>query len=243
MTTKDLYDNLAKNYNEAVKADKKLLALWRKAERGVATYADADKYAVMIGDKMANAFDKAIVDAGLAEEVVSADVSNALLRNLTKGIDNTVGGFTRRVQAAVNKRGGVGLSVVDYKRNQSRVDGLVEYVTGRQYSEVQEKMKQNIVNYSQSVTTGTMRANISAQEAIGVHAIVERIYDGVGLHDGKDPCEWCMARAGTWTYDEANRNGVFERHDGCGCTITYEIEGDRTQLQTDWKSNTWEYIS
>lgn len=240
MTNKDLYDNFVKAYNDSVKADKKLLALWNKAEKGAATYADADKYAVMIGDKMANAFNTAINEAGLANEVVTREVAVSVIPNMTKGIDKTVGGFAQRAQAAVNKRGGVGLSVLSNKHNQSRVDGLIEFISGRQYSEVQEKMKQNIVNYSQSITTGTMKRNIRAQESVGIKAVVERIYDGVGLHDGKDPCEWCISRAGTWSYDDANKNGVFERHDGCGCTITYEIEGGNKQIQTEWEHNVWE---
>ena len=54
---------------------------------------------------------------------------------------------------------------------------------------------------------------------MGFTQTVVREYDGVGLGNGTRPCNWCIGRAGTWTYEEAKENGVFERHTGCGCTI------------------------
>ena len=240
MTDQELVQLFTKKYDDAVKADKALLALHRKS---VVTYTDADKYAVKIGEHMAQAFSETVTEAGLTDGVITRKTASALFPKMTTGMDSIVGKYARKAQATVNKRGGVGLNVLAHNHNTSRVNGLIEYAADRVYSEIQDKLGQTIVNYSQSVTTDTLKANAEAQERIGVKAVIVREYDGVGLHDGKDPCEWCMSRAGTWSYDEANANGVFERHDGCGCTITYTIEGDDTQVQTDWRTNTWEYQS
>lgn len=241
MTNEELLKQFIANYNESVKSDRALMALWTKSKKNAVTYADADRYAVMVGSKMAKAFEKTLVDADLIESVIEHDLASTIVPRMTAGMDESVGAVARRAQATVNKRGRVGLNVLSAAPNQSRTDGLVTFLSDRLFPEIQEKFGQNLVNYAQSVSTDTMKANIDAQEAIGVKAIVERIYDGVGLHDGKQPCEWCLARAGVWSYADANANGVFERHDGCGCTITYQIEGDAVQTQTDWRTNTWEY--
>lgn len=243
MTNEEILEQFVANYNESVKADKAFLALWDRAKKSNATYADADRFAVAVGNKMAKAFDKTLADSGLIDEVVSRELAQTIVPRMATNADTTVGAVAKRAQAAINKRGRVGLNVLASPQNQSRVDGLVTFLSDRVYSEIQEKFGQSLVNYSQSVSTSTMKTNIKAQEAIGVKAIIERVYDGRGLHDGKEPCQWCIDRAGTWTYEEARDNGVFERHDGCECTITYQIEGDDVQLQTDWKTNTWQYLN
>ena len=83
------------------------------------------------------------------------------------------------------------------------------------------------------------RENAQLRAELGLETTVVRVYDGVGLKGGKEPCQWCMDREGVWTYDEAISNGVFERHPGCGCTIEYHTSKG-TQRQTDWTTNTWE---
>lgn len=242
MKPDEIFAAVRDSYNEAVKADKALLALWDKAEKGAATYADADKYAVKIGKAMAKALDDGLAAANLPDGIITEEVAQAIIPKVTAGTEKTVAGYAKRVQQATNKRAGIGVGVVDHRHNASRVDGLVKHATDRAFEDIREKLGQNVVNYTQSVVTGTMRANIEAQESIGIKATIVRTYDGVGLHSGKEPCYWCIDRAGVWDYDQARDNGVFERHDGCGCTITYEPEGGDKQLQTNWRNNEWETV-
>lgn len=242
MTTAEIFESVKNSYNDTVKADKSLLKLWDKAEKGLATYADADKYAIKIGEAMAKALDEGLAAANLPDGIITEEVAEAILPKVAAGTEKTVAGFAKRVQAATNKRAGLGLEVIDHAHNADRVEGLVKFATDRAFEDIREKLGQNVTNYTQSVVTGTMKANIEAQESIGIKATITRTYDGVGLHNGKDPCEWCISRAGVWNYEQAKENGVFERHDGCGCTITYEPEGGEKQIQTNWYNNQWETV-
>lgn len=57
--------------------------------------------------------------------------------------------------------------------------------------------------------------------------IVTRQYDGVGLHNGKTPCSYCLALEGTKTfktYEECQASDIWKRHEGCGCYIDYECK-------------------
>lgn len=242
MTIDEILKVLADEYDTSIREDKSLIALANKARKGSATYADSDKFAVKIGEKVTNAFNKAITSADLPDGVITAEVAQAVIPKLTDVSEKSVGAYARMVQEATNKRGNVGLKALSHVHNQSRVDGIVEYASDRVYEDIKDKLGQTFVNYSQSISTGTLQENVKAQDALGLEPIVERIYDGVGLHDGKTPCEWCIAREGTWRYGDAIANGVFQRHDGCGCTITYEV-GNTKQIQTEWKHNVWEDIS
>lgn len=68
--------------------------------------------------------------------------------------------------------------------------------------------------------------NITFLDKIGDNLItVTRKYDGVGVHNGKDACTWCIALEGTKTfrtYWECMDDDIWRRHHGCGCEIDYE---------------------
>ena len=85
----------------------------------------------------------------------------------------------------------------------------------------------------------TEKENARLRNELGLETTVVRVYDGVGLKGGKEPCEWCISREGVYSYEDAVANGVFERHPGCGCTIEYHTSKG-VQTQTDWTTNTWE---
>ena len=83
-----------------------------------------------------------------------------------------------------------------------------------------------------------MRMNASAHESAGLRVTVTRVYDGVGLSNGRT-CQWCLDRFGEdMTYQEAYDKGAFQRHPGCGCELYYKT-GKRVQRQTDWTKNKW----
>ena len=79
----------------------------------------------------------------------------------------------------------------------------------------------------------------------GINVLVSREYDDVGVHTtdkgGGDVCHWCLERCGTDVpYDEAYDMGMFERHPGCGCIITYTTKrGVVIQGKGDWETNRW----
>lgn len=98
-----------------------------------------------------------------------------------------------------------------------------------------------VTTMSQKVLDDSGKENMAAASSAGLETHVIRSYDDVGLHDGKDECEWCKSREGDWGYRDAIRNGVFERHPGCECTIDYVTEKG-TQRQTNWQSNTWQDV-
>ncbi len=86
---------------------------------------------------------------------------------------------------------------------------------------IQPQINQVISNWLLKTVDDAIRKNVEISESVGMETVVIREYDGVGVHDGKTPCQWCLDRAGSWSYEDAQANGVWERHEGCGCTITY----------------------
>lgn len=87
------------------------------------------------------------------------------------------------------------------------------------------------------------RKNVEDASAAGLETRVIRSYDDVGLHGGKDDCEFCKSREGEWSYQDAISHGVFQRHPGCECEIDYKTQKGTWQRQANWKSNQWKDVS
>ena len=114
-------------------------------------------------------------------------------------------------------------------------------MTLAQQAVVQNQIEQIFANWFVKAVDDAIRENVEISESVGMETVVIREYDGVGVHDGKTPCQWCLDRAGSWSYEDAQANGVWERHEGCGCTITYKTKkGDIQRLRG--LSGVWEEV-
>lgn len=128
-----------------------------------------------------------------------------------------------RAQNDMYREAGVGLKALTPEFNAEKARGLAAVVT--ESEEITDDYLRNLVrNNSLGVVDETLRINAAAATNMGLAVHITRTYDDVGLHDGKDVCQWCMDREGDWTdYAEAYQAGAFERHPGCGCMIEYHV--------------------
>lgn len=128
-----------------------------------------------------------------------------------------------RAQNDMYRKAGVGLKALTPEFNADKARGLATVVT--ESEEITDDYLRNLVkNNSLGVVDETLRINAAAATNMGLAVHITRTYDDVGLHGGKDVCQWCMARVGDWTdYAEAYHAGAFERHPGCGCMIEYHV--------------------
>ena len=117
-----------------------------------------------------------------------------------------------------------------YEENQERLVAMVREemeIAGKEITD--DFLKTQLSNQAMKFADRITAVNAQAQDAIGLKVRITRTYDDVGLHGGKDDCEWCLERVGDWdNYKDAYDAGAFERHPGCGCLITYEVGKTRT---------------
>ncbi len=83
------------------------------------------------------------------------------------------------------------------------------------------------------------KINAEFQSDAGYKRTVPRYYDGVGLSEGR-VCEWCLDKCGVDVpYDEAYEQGMFARHEGCGCIIEYNNNGERSFQSSKGGFDSW----
>lgn len=160
-----------------------------------------------------------------------------------------VANASQAAQKAANQAAGLGIqaSVSDYE---DIADDIANKLSG--YEDVREgldKMANDIVLQSQKYADESERKSASFANDSGLEVLVSREYDDVGVHTtdkgGGQPCQWCLDRCGTDVpYQEAYDRGMFERHPGCGCIITYKTKrGIFRQGKGDWEQNQWAEVS
>ena len=238
----DILKKALRAFGSKMNASPEAKEVLSKAAEGAATYKDANRFSSLTGRSLSDVMADALTEAGTMTE---AD-ARALIPGMLQDGHDRVMYVADAAQKRVFKEAGVGLQPAAVEFNAERAESLAEQIRGLipggYNPDAAENIRLSLENFIRGVLDDAIKANAKACRDLGLRAIVTRDYDDVGLHGGKDPCQWCLARAGTWTYDEANANDVFSRHKGCGCTITYYTERD-TQIQTDWASNTWTKIT
>ena len=222
--------------------DAKAAKLQRDVEKGLKVWQAAEEFSSRTGIHAAE-----VINSGILEQYpdgkIPEDEAKALTLNVCGRVYTYVADVSEKAQQATNDAAGVGLKPLVPEFDRERAEGIGKQIAGYEnVSEHKEQIRKELVNNSRSIVDNTIKVNARAHEAAGLVPRVTRVYDGVGLSNGRT-CEWCKERCGeNMTYQEAYDKGAFQRHPGCGCEILYSV-GKRTQRQTDWTKNQWEEIS
>ena len=213
--------------------------LEKKIRRGVATQADVSKYADNIGKagsaamKMVLKLD-ALPDATMYREIAEQTIG-PVMEEMWKDV-NTQAALQLRT---TDRKIGLHVGIKTGSDPKRRIADVVNMAAGQTTQEALDNaLTDPVISTARKYYDDFMRVNADLRDSLGFEEIVIRKYDDKGLHGGKDPCQWCLAREGTWSLFEAHVNGVFERHPGCNCMIEV-ITPAKTQVQTDWTHNEW----
>lgn len=229
-------------YRRLLEADKELSGLRKEIAKG--DLAALQKYSTRAGQ----------IEIKALQEASMRDVYSSLLEsgNLKNTLDavfqvnyQAVANASQAAQKAANQAAGLGIKASD-----SDYADIADDIANKlaEYDDVREgldKMANDIVLQSQKYADESERKSASFANDSGLEVLVTREYDDVGVHTtdkgGGQPCQWCLDRCGTDVpYQEAYDRGMFERHPGCGCIITYKTKkGVFWQGKGDWEHNQW----
>lgn len=204
----------------------------KQIREGKGSFKELHNLAQISGTETADEITRQInVDAEMSAEEARGIIHQPLVNNHA---------YIARMAAAVigtmYQRAGLGVKALIPAYNIVRENELVRLAT------LAILTREAIEVLSLKVEDDSIRENAYASENLGLEPRVTRIYDNVGVHNGKDVCQWCLDRCGeNMPLSEAYAKGSFERHPGCGCELLYTTQKG-TQRQTDWRTNTWTQI-
>lgn len=243
----DWYLNQLTNYyRRLLEADQELSGLRKEIENG--DLAALQKYSTRAGQIEVKALQEASRRDGYSS-LLESDNLKSTLDAVFRENYQAVANASQTAQKAANQAAGLGIRASDSDYADIADDVANKLAVYEDVREGLDKMANDIVLQSQKYADESERKSASFANDSGLEVLVSREYDDVGVHTtdkgGGQPCQWCLDRCGTDVpYQEAYDRGMFERHPGCGCIITYRTKrGVFRQGKGDWEQNQWAEVS
>lgn len=226
---------IQESYRRKLQNDNQLKKIRKKVADG--DLSALQKYSIRAGELSVETLQDSAADLDGHEE----EMLDSVFRENYQAVENA----SQTAQKSANESSGFGLnpSTTAYI---STAAVFASKLSG--YEDVKEglnALKYDIVLQSQRYADDSERRSADFASNSGVEVLVSREYDDVGVHTtdkgGGEDCQWCKARCGTNVpLKEAYARGMFERHPGCGCIITYKTKrGIFRQGKGDWEHNQW----
>lgn len=237
----DLTPELAKRIQERFKAymGRVPMEMTTKIRRGKVTQRELAEYCDYVGRAGSNAMKDVLKLDALPDHMMYEEIAEQTITPVMEEMWGDVNNKAALQLRTVDRKNGMNVGIKTGFKPERRIRDVIEIAAGQTAQEALDNaLTDPVIATARKYYDDFMRENADLRNDLGFTQIVIRKYDDRGLHNGKDPCQWCLAREGTWSLYDAHMNGVFERHPGCNCMIEV-ISSAKTQVQTDWSTNTW----
>lgn len=208
---------------EGARLDSEVLKdLLSKLQHSKASYLDANKYAIEIGEILSKALGTSLMNETLPDGKMYYNIAQRVLMDVLGRNYELVSDYTEQVQKNLNSEAKIGLAAQVPELNQDRIDGLVNRLASEEsFDDVKWLLDDPIVNFSQSIVDDSIRKNAEFHHKVGLSPkIVRRV---VG-----HPCKWCKSLEGAYNYPEVPKD-VYRRHGKCRCTVDYHPGNGKKQ--------------
>ena len=227
----ELLENIQRDFNTAISRNKKIQSIQTMIENGTATYEQANKYAIEVGEVLARTFEVHIKSETLPDGKMYYNIAERILNPTLSNNHAIVVQISVEIQEQLNRSAGLGLKGIEPTVNQRRIDSIINRVSAEEvFDDVAWILQEPIVNFTQSSVDETIKANVDFQGESGLSPTIIRVTDA-------DPCDWCRSLAGTYKYPNVP-DDVYARHDRCRCTVEYDPgDAKRQDIWTkEWRS-------
>ena len=228
----ELLAAVRKEFDETCAASEKLAGLLKKVKDGTATYAEANEYALELGDILASAYMNNITAGILPDGKMYYNIAQRIIDPTMRENYNLISDVSSQVQKSLNEAAGIGIKAIKPELNEDRIKGIVNRISSEPFENVKWLLDEPVKNFSQSIVDDSIKVNSEFQGKAGLSPkIVRKLAGGC--------CEWCSNLAGTYTYPDVPKD-VYHRHQRCRCTVDYypgsgKVQNVHTKL---WRNET-----
>ncbi len=194
----------------------------KKLTLAKATYANANQYAIELGEILARVLGKHVMGDVLPDGKMYYNIASRLLEPVLRRNYELISDYAGQVQADLNAEAGLHVKVVKATVNQDRINGLVNRLASeKSFDDVKWLLYEPIVNFSQSIVDDSIRTNAEFHHKVGLSPKIVRRVAG-------HPCKWCKSLEGSYNYPEVPKD-VYRRHGNCRCTVDYHPGNGKKQ--------------
>lgn len=234
----DAIEKVKQIYRDKLRNSKEI----QKYKEQILNGEDVDRALNLYSQAAGSAASSSLIEAA-GETGVTKEVLDTVMRENFKAVINA----SKASQASHNEETETQLGSPDIEFDGSDEDSLLQRIA--EYEDPAagiESVMNDLMLDSQKYSDEYMQRSADFQSESGFEVLVSREYDDVGIHTtdkgGGEPCQWCIARCGNDVpYKLAYERGMFERHPGCGCIITYQSKKGKRTVQG--KDGVWREAS
>ena len=224
----ELYAKIQADFKAGVNNNKGVQTIMRRILKGKATQADMTDLAERFGREASKALRGNILLSELPNQTLYWNIAERTIQPLLIEAYNNVNYYAVIQQDYADRAVGLSIRVVRGARPEARARQVMEMaVNSVTQEELRNALTDPTITAVRKFYDDFQMENAKLRDELGLETTVVRVYDGVGLKGGSEPCEWCISREGVYSCADAMDNGVFERHPGCGCTIEYHTSKGR----------------
>lgn len=201
-------------FDKTVRHDSQLQVYRKKLQNGSGYYAEAERFAVRIGELLSEALIKAVEKETLVE--FQKDLAIEFLAPLLRSVYEMIADACKNAQLALNRKAGINLDAVKFAFPGDRAANLAEKLSS--YPTTEDSMwvlGEPVVSFCLNLVDEAVRVNAEALAAAGFLPRVRRISDSA-------TCAFCNSHAGV--YVPPLKADAFRRHERCRCLILLDVD-------------------
>lgn len=196
--------------------------LLSKLHHSKASYLDANKYAIEIGEILSNVLGASLTNETLPDGKMYYNIAQRVLTDVLGRNYELVSDYTEQVQKNLNSEAKIGLTAQVPELNQDRIDGLVNRFSSEDnFEDVSWLLGEPIVNFTQSIIDDSIQKNAEFHHKSGLQPEIVR-------KSAYHCCEWCQEVQGTYKYPRVPKD-IYRRHQRCRCTVDYDPKSGKVQ--------------
>lgn len=225
----ELLEKIQERFSFLVENNLRLKKLYEMAQKGTATYKEANQFALMVGNALAKTYKSELSSDALPDGHMYYNIAQKIFNDTLERSFDIVADYAQGVQQSLNENAGISLRAQRADLDPDRVHGFSELASNaEQYDDVAASVEEAAINFNQNVVNDTIQKNAEFQYDAGFQAKIVR-------DSSSDCCTWCSNLEGTYAYPNVPKE-VYQRHAFCRCTVEYEpSKGKRQNVHTkEW---------
>lgn len=217
----ELYKKIQADFTTAVRNDGTIKTLVSKGNKTPLSNKELTLINTRLGEHASKALQKTLTVDNLPDGRLYYNIAERTVKPIMEQIYTTSNNLAVKAMQLKDRAAGINIAIARGMDPSERIRELLDFAANSKTAdEINNALNLPIKTTALDFNDDFLKANTEIRDNMGFKQTIIREYDGVGLANGRRPCNWCIGRAGIYeSYQEAKDAGAFERHTGCGCTI------------------------
>lgn len=200
--------------------------VYEKIKDCTATYDDASKFSIEVGEALVQAFKNNLSSGTLPDGKMYYNIGKRVVEPLMIEDFDLISEICQHVQDILNKKANIGIKAIKPDLNRDRIDGIINRLSSESdFDEVAWILDEPVRNFSQSIVDEVAKINAVFQYDAGLSPKIERVIAG-------NCCDWCRSLIGIYDYPDVPQD-VYRRHDYCRCKVEFVAGKTKRNVHND----------